>query len=131
MTGSSLASCSRSNVLCCMLWGLVLCRVAQTHHPRPLSELGTCRGQVLAVTYDFSGAAARLVAVKVAGDNCIPPGRAVWTVLAAPEVHPHPVSHRRCLQWRTSQLMQSCNLCCAHQRARAAQTACQALSKLG
>ena len=57
-----------------------------------------CCGQVLAVTYDFSGAAARLVAVKVAGDNCIPPGRAVWTVLAAPEVYPHPVSHKRCLQ---------------------------------
>ena len=46
--------------------------------------------QVLAVTYDFSGAAARLVAVKVAGDNCIPPGRAVWTVLAAPEVNHKP-----------------------------------------
>ncbi|KAK9821708.1 hypothetical protein WJX81_000110 [Elliptochloris bilobata] len=50
--------------------------------PDDLRESGV---QVLALTYDFSGVAARLVAVKVAGDNCIPPGRAVWTVLAAPD----------------------------------------------
>ena len=52
------------------------------------------------MTYDFSGAAARLVAVKVAGDNCIPPGRAVWTALAAPEV---------CFDLKTPQVLLAVN----------------------
>lgn len=98
MTGASLAFRLKGGVLCCLVQGLVTRRFGLD--ASPVASVRECQpcGQVLAVTYDFSGAAARLVAVKVAGDNCIPPGRAVWTVLAAPEVHSHPEFHHFCWQ---------------------------------